>query len=183
MKSNDKTLQALSRVKELEAEESTEATHNELIALLDHRSNHVVGPAAELTGEWELEAAIPSLEKAFYHFLENPTKTDPGCVAKRPIVETLTKLGCANAELFLTGVRTIQLDPMWGKPEDTAAGLRGVSGRALLSIRHPEAMLIHADLLMDTKIETRRIAIDSLAELGTSDAELMLRTLANFPEC
>ncbi len=183
MKSNDKTAQALARITELERDEASEPHGLELVALLGHRSNHVVGAAATLIGDWEVEAAIPELEIAFYRFMENPVKSDPMCVAKRAIVETLTKLNCANTDLFLIALRHIQLEPMWGDPEDTAPGLRGLGGRALVSMHYPEAILVHADLLMDSEVETRRIAVDTLTELGSNEAELLLRITAQaFPQ-
>ncbi len=153
-----------------------------MLGLLKHRSNHVVGPVAELVGAWEIESALPELEESYNRFLVNSIKTDPGCVAKRAIVEAMTKLGSSNSELFLEAVSYIQLDPMWGPPEDTAAGIRGLAGRGLFSMHFPGAMSVHVDLIHDPKIETRRIAIDSLAEIGTNECELILRTLANCPE-
>ncbi|MFP6581377.1 MAG: hypothetical protein VCD00_02340 [Candidatus Hydrogenedentota bacterium] len=122
-----------------------------------------------------MEEAIPDLEKAFFRFMGNPVKTDPMCAAKHPILESLTKLGAANSDLFLKAARHQQWEPMWGKPEDTAATVRALGGRGLASMRYPEAMLILGELLLDREIETRRITVDTFIELGGNDAEVLLR--------
>lgn len=175
MKTNDKTRLALERIAALEHEDPTQETEAELTALLGHRSNHVVGAAATLAAEWEMVEAIPDLEKAFFRFMQNPIKTDPMCAAKRPVLESLTTLGAANSDLFLQAARHEQWEPMWGNPEDTAPAVRALGGRGLVSMHYPEAMLVLAELLLDREIETRRITVGTFVELGTNDAELLLR--------
>lgn len=175
MKGNDRTEQALGRLKRLRDGVDSPVNREELLSLLTNKSNHVVGGAADLIGDWEIEEAIGALEETFDRFMEDPVKVDPTCSAKRPLVENLIKIGGCDGSLFLAAARHVQMEPMWGKPVDTAASVRGLGGRGLFSMHYPGAMEVHAELIMDREIETRRIAVDTLTELGTNDAMLLLR--------
>lgn len=180
MKSGDKTQSALSRITVLRAQEPCASVREELTKLLGHGSNHVVGAAAEVLKDWNASDAVPEMELAFHRFMKTPTDSDPGCAAKRPLLEALTRSGCTNAELFLAASRHIQMEAVWGKPVDTAPGVRGLAGRGLVTMHHPGAILVLADLLLDPEIETRRITVDTLVELGSNEAELLLRVGAQL---
>lgn len=143
--------------------------------LLGHRSNHVVGRAARLAGAWGAAEAIPELVGAFDRFLQLPVKTDPGCEAKQPVIEALFALGHSDPEIYLSGVRYRQPEPSFGPPIDTAAGVRGASGHALLYTGYPDAWFALVALLNDPEPRTRRMAMESLGGSGSYHAELLLR--------
>jgi HEAT repeat protein len=176
MAKRDTTQEALDRLRELEAEEPSDDGMGEIRAFLKHRVNHVAGRAAEVAEVWQAEALIPDLEQAFHRFLKNPVKTDPMCAAKLPMAKCLQKLDYASPDLLLVGVRHVQMEPVWGEPEDTAPGLRGACGRALAAMHYPEAYLELARLLMDSEPEARRSAVDTLRWLAGPESELLLRT-------
>ncbi|PCJ63675.1 MAG: hypothetical protein COA73_05230 [Candidatus Hydrogenedentota bacterium] len=176
MAKRDTTQAALDRLRELESEEPSESGLVEIRQHLKHRSNHVVGRGAQVAQEWKANELIPYLEKAFYRFMENPVKIDPTCIAKRSIVKCLEQLEYTSPDLMLIGIRHVQMEPMWGDPEDTAPGLRGACGRALAVMRYPEVYLAMARLLVDPEAEARRSAVDTLQWLGGSESELLLRT-------
>ncbi len=68
----------------------------------------------------------------------------------------------------------------WREPEprgsqDTAAGVRGASGHALLNMGYPDAYLEMASLVRDRDPRTRRMVMESLGATGSYQAELLLR--------
>jgi len=154
----DRTEQALARIRELEDSEADGAFREELRGYIDHRSNHVVARAARLASDWHDEEAAPHLAEAFERFMANPVNSDPGCVAKRAIVEALTPLGHIDPAVYLAGVRHVQMEPAFTerRVEDTAPGLRAASGRALLMTHYAQAYLFVIDLLNDSETEARR---------------------------
>ena len=175
MPKKDPSQQALDELRALEQDEPSDAGIARLRKLLAHRSNHVAGRAARLAGEWKAEGLIPELLSAFERFLQDPVKKDPGCAAKQPIIEALDTLEHSNPDVYLTGVRHFQPEPSWGPPEDTAAGVRGASGHALLNCGYPDAYLEMASLVRDPQARTRRMAMESLGGTGAYQAELLLR--------
>jgi hypothetical protein len=176
MVKRDPTQEALDQLSELLQDGYDESHLNQIQKFLDHRSNHVVGKTAELIQEWELEQFKSELEANFFRFMMNPVKSDAMCVAKRSIVQCLMHLAVPAEKVYLTGLTHIQLEPVFGKPEDTAPGLRGDSGRALAKTDHPDTFRFHATLIMDSQSETRRIAVKTLTDLATIESELLLRT-------
>ena len=52
---------------------------------LADRSNHVIGRAADIVGESEEKSFIEDLRKAYQRLMNDPLKSDPGCVARRPL--------------------------------------------------------------------------------------------------
>jgi hypothetical protein len=206
MAKNDPAQRALNELWAMEDSERTEEGVASLRKLLAHRSNHVVGRAAALAQQWEVEELVPDLVEAFSRFMANPVKTDPTCAAKKPIIEALTALGHNDPEIYLQGVHHVQIEPMYEgddarrwKPslkrrvwedfprrggDDTAADLRGISGDALLGCRYGDAYQEMATLLMDSDSRTRRIAMESLGGTASDRSELLIRMalLAGDPE-
>ncbi len=175
MPKKDPSQEALDALRALEQDEPTEAGIDHLRKLLEHRSNHVVGRAARLGGAWKAGRLVPDLLRGFDYFLKDPVKRDPGCVAKRAIIEALVVLEHREPEVYLSGVRHVQPEPVFGGSEDTAAVLRGVCGEGLLECRYTDKYLVLADLVMDVDPRTRRVAVESLGRTDTPEAELLLR--------
>lgn len=184
MPRKDPGKQALDELRALERESPSEAGIARLRKLLDHRSNHVVGRAARLARDWDAEALIPELLAAFERFMEAPEKSDPGCAAKQPLIEALDTLGHSNPDVYLAGIRHFQHEPVYGGSEDTAAGVRGANGHALLNCGYADGFLEMAALVRDPEARTRRMAMESLGGSGAYQAEIILRVavLAGDPE-
>ena len=83
---------------------------------LTERNNFVVAKAADLTREFSLHDLTPDLLKAFDRFFENPEKSDPQCWAKNAISRTLAAFEVQDPEVFLRGMRHIQLEAGLGRP-------------------------------------------------------------------
>jgi HEAT repeat protein len=165
-------LNALALVEEVAQRESA------LREALRGMSNFVAARAAHLAGQWGCKSLIPNMTKAFERFLENPVKTDKGCVAKLAIAEALNALDYDSEEVFLQGIRHFQLEPAYGAPDDTAEILRGECAAGLVRIGYPDVLPELADLLLDKSAAARLAAARAVGGVGGEAAEMMLRLKA-----
>ena len=145
---------------------------------LAHRSNHVVGRAARAAREAEFTSLAPDLVAAFPRWLEDPVRSDSGCVAKAEIVHALLSFGHAAPDVFLRGAAHVQREPAFGPPIDTAPELRATSAMALVATGHPAALAICVGLLVDPEAAARAGAIRALVASGHTGVALLLRFFA-----
>jgi hypothetical protein len=144
---------------------------------LSDRVSIVVARAAELAGELCGTALVPEMSAAFHRFLSDPSK-DKGCLAKTAIVEALTRLEHPDPEVFLEGIRHVQMEPVWGGSEDTAAWLRGLCAIGLVGCDHPQVLSRLVDVLADREKSARLGAARALGGLGRPEGALLLRLKA-----
>src|SRR5688500_9786375 len=134
----------LSRLNELRADPTAQASLELLTKALADRSNRVAARAAEIVREAKLEALLPHVAAVLRRFMADPVKTDPGCAAKRAAAQALYELGAAERDLLLEGARFVQHEPSFGRkfdePLDTAAELRAVCALALVRVGHPQQL-------------------------------------------
>src|ERR1017187_4588156 len=97
-----------------------EATIEPLSKALTNRNNFVVAKAAELVRQFQLTQLTPELLNAIDRFFEDAVKTDPQCWAKNAISRALAAFEHQDAEVFLRGMKHIQLEPAYGGPSDSA---------------------------------------------------------------
>lgn len=135
---------------------------------LQDRSPSVVYTAARRIQQREIQELQREAAHACERFL---TEKDPGCRAKRALLETLSN----EPDLFLKTLKYIQLEPSFGGPEDTAAELRGLAAVKLAQCGWPDAAEHILPLLVDPQLPARLSAVRALAFLGES---LVLRLLA-----
>jgi HEAT repeat protein len=145
----------LSAVSALRAAPASPETRAALRKALASRYSPVVARAADFAGEFILSELEPDLVLAFGRCMVNPTKTDPGCGAKTAVVEALYRMEAYCADTYLAGIGHVQMEPVWGGREDTAAKLRGVSALGLVRINYPNVMLQLAQLLADPVADAR----------------------------
>jgi HEAT repeat protein len=148
---------------------------------LAHRNNFVVAKAADLAREFGLTDMTPELLKAFNRFFENPEKSDPQCWAKNAISRTLAAFEIQEPEIFLRGMRHIQLEPVWGGRSDTAGTLRATCALALVQCRHftNDELLAHLiDLFADKDKTVRGEVARAVEQVGSPSASLLLRLRA-----
>jgi hypothetical protein len=117
---------------------------------------------------------------AFERFVADGVAQDPGCFAKFRIAEALYKLEIPSEDIFLTGIRYVQLEPAWGGSEDTACSLRNVCALGLVNSSYGEVMLELADLLADRVASVRSGAIRAIAVSGQMAALPLLRYKAQM---
>jgi hypothetical protein len=155
----------------------------EVAKALTLRNNLIVSKAATLALHHHLTSLMPNLAAAFLRFLENATKSDPQCWAKNALAKTLAAFEYQEQELFLTGMRHIQLEPVWGGSADTAGTLRGTCALALAQCRelNSHRLLVHlVPLLADKEIPVRVNVVRAIEQVGTDSAALLLRLLAEL---
>src|SRR5436190_529244 len=111
------------------------ATVDSLRKALANRNNYVAAKASKITVELGLKSLLPDLLSAFDRFFIDPVKSDPQCWAKNALVQALAALGHDESAVFIRGLRHIQMEPVWGGQEDTAAALRGNCALALVACR------------------------------------------------
>jgi HEAT repeat protein len=131
--------------------------------------------AAQIAGHRRIADLAPDLVRAFDRFTAG---TDKGCQAKIAIAEALNRLDDRSDEVYLRGIRHVQMEPAFGGQIDVAADLRAACAVALANMQHPQAACELTSLLVDKEINPRRAAIKSLAHLGTESSELVIRLKA-----
>lgn len=93
-----------------------EARVEPLRKALAHRNNFIVAKAADLVRDFRIAELTPELLAAFDRFFDNPVKIDPQCWAKNGLSRALAALEHQDAEIYLRGMRHIQMEPVWGGP-------------------------------------------------------------------
>jgi len=157
---------------------SPEAAEPALIKALTHRNNLLVAMAAAMTVHHQLSKLTPNLVAAFPRFLEDGTKTDPQCWAKNAIAKALASFEYQDPEVFLAGMRHIQLEASWGPPVDSAGTLRGTCALALVQCRdlnNHRLLGYLIPLMADKEVSVRVNAARAIEQVGTDSAALLLR--------
>jgi HEAT repeat protein len=176
-RSFEQLIAALDALRELPEESRIEALRKALTA----RNNFAVGKAADLVREFRAVQLEPELLAAFDRFFENAVKTDPQCWAKNALSRALAALEHQDAEVFLRGMRHIQMEPVWGGRSDTAGTLRSTCAFALVqcrSLTETELLAHLVDLLADKDKAVRAEVVRAIAQLDSPSASLLLRLRA-----
>jgi hypothetical protein len=153
---------------------------------LAHRNNFVVGKTADLVRELyvpepRMAELTPELLTAFDRFFENPVKTDPQCWAKNALSRVLAAFEHQDPDIFLRGMRHIQLEPVWGGTSDSAGTLRATCALALAqcrSLRETDLLAHLVDLLADKDKTVRVEVIRAIEQVGSTSSTLLLRLRA-----
>ncbi len=120
----------LSSIRRLRDQQLTAEIAAELRAALRDKSNLIVAAGAAIVGDQNLAEMQSDLKAAFERFLVDPVKNDKLCRAKVAVIQSLDKLGYEQADLYLRAASHVQLEPVWGGTEDTAAPFaRSLSSR------------------------------------------------------
>lgn len=162
---------------------SPPAAEPELAKALNLRNNLLVSRAAGLVLHHGLTRLAPNLAGAFPRFLENSVKTDPQCWAKNALAKALAAFGYQDFELFLSGMRHTQLEPVWGGSSDTAGPLRGTCALALVQCRELNSHRVLGyltPLFADKELTVRVNAVRAVEQVGTDSAVLLLRLRAEL---
>jgi hypothetical protein len=175
MSKTDPVEAALDAIGELRAAGSPEEAAAQVRPYLKNRSNLVVAKAAKVTGELHLSSLLPDLVAAFDHHWVNPAKLDRRCAATTEIVTILYELDYTEPDIYLRGIRHVQKEASFGPPVDVAAKLRGVCAQGLLRTRHPDAMTLVVNLLVDPEPPARLGAVRALSTNGGQAGVLLLR--------
>ena len=162
---------------------SAEAARPELARALKQRNNLLAARAADLVLHHQLTELLPDLAAAFGRFLENAAKSDPQCWAKNALAKALAAFEYQEPELFLTGMRHMQLEPVWGGSADTAGPLRGTCALALAQCRTLSSHRVLAcltPLFADKEVSVQVNTARAVEQIGTDSAALLLRLRAEL---
>jgi HEAT repeat protein len=165
----------LARLKQLEEAPPSDDARREIRQALSGSSSALAARAARAVAKLGLQDLASELVAAFHRSLQTPVKTDPGCRAKLSIIEALNKLDYPEADVFLHGIRHVQMEPSYGPPVDTADHLRAACAFSLYRIGYAELLCELVTLLMDREPVVRRAAVKVLSELGQETGEMLLR--------
>src|SRR5947207_8572150 len=164
----------LNRVREAERPEAAAVLRK---ALAD-RVNVVVAKAANLAADLDLRDLIPDLLRAFDRLMEEAVKRDPQCWGKNAVAKALKELEHRESAPFLRGARHVQMEPVWGGQEDTAAPLRGICLLALIActdLTRQEILRHLVNGMAETAAPVRADSARALGEMGGDDSALLLR--------
>ncbi len=172
--------QKLEALEALRAAPDAPSTVEQLRKALKDRNGYAVSKAAHIVGELQLRALVPDLVAAFERLLIEPVKSDPQCWGKNAIVKALKDLEHHDATVYLRGTAHVQLEPVWGGQEDTAATLRGACALALVDCALDDfQVLIHlTELLADREKPVRIDAARAVGQMGREEGALLLRLKA-----
>jgi HEAT repeat protein len=175
---NDKVEKQLAELKTLRGAGLTPQSAAQLKKSLADKVSLVVAKAAQICGELNAVGFIPELKGAFEHMFE---AKDQQCWAKNALAKALKDLGVQESAVFLRGVRHVQMEPVWGGSEDTAATLRGTCAMGLVQCNDlpRDDVLRHLiDSLADKIANVRMDAVRSLEQMGGREVLLLLRLKA-----
>jgi hypothetical protein len=169
------TEEKLTHLADLATRPISDESMKELKKALAAANNLVVAKAAKVAAECHLDVLAQPLADAFTRFIGKPAKADQRCFAKVALVEALDTLDYRDYEVFLKGVHHVQMEPVYGGQEDTAAGLRAKSAIALAKHEYPDVFFELVPLLTDAEPQPRIAAIKALTYLNEDKSELLLR--------
>lgn len=148
---------------------------------LGHRNNFIAAKAADLVREFALTKLTADLLASFDRFFEDPVRSDPQCWAKNALSRSLAAFEHQDEEVFLRGMRHIQMEPVWGGQSDTAGTLRATCALALVQCRSltERDLLTHlVELLADKDKSVRAEVVRAIEQVGSPSAVLLLRLRA-----
>lgn len=152
-----------------------------LRTLLLDSSNLIVSEAAGLAAERGLRELNPDLASAFNRFLLDSSSSDKGCRALTALIDALNRLEYGEENVFLSGIRHVQVEHFWGAPpEDMAAQLRADSAMGLVRLGHRDRLMFATDLLADPWKMARIGAARALGVSGLLEAVPLLRYKARI---
>jgi hypothetical protein len=154
---------------------------------LTHRNNYLVSRAARAVQQLSLADLTGALLQAAGRFFEGGAETDPQCWAKIALLQALSSLGYDEPELYLRGLRCVQMEPVRLGRVDTAAPLRAQCAHALIDSRQisdPELLRHLVETLFDPEPRVRTEAARAVGRLARAESALLLRArcLAADPE-
>ena len=150
---------------------------------LAHKNNFMVAKAADLMRDFHLTSLTAEVLAAFDRFFDDPVKSDPQCWAKNALSRTLAAFEYQEVEVFLRGMRHIQMEPVWGGSSDTAGTLRATCALALVQCRSllEVDLLTHlVELFADKDKSVRVEAVRAVEQVGSHSASLLLRLRATL---
>jgi hypothetical protein len=150
---------------------------------LRDRVNLMVAKAARIAAGRRMTELIPDLLASFERLMEKAAERDPQCWGKSAIVKALVEMEHGECAVFVRGLRHVQLEPVWGRSEDTAASLRGQCAVALpacTDLTRARIFRLLADAVADQDFTVRLEVVRALAQMEGEEGALLLRMKARL---
>jgi HEAT repeat protein len=174
----DAKLAAIDALRSAEPETDRDAALRKALA---DRNNYIAAKAARVAGDVGARALLPDLLAAFARFMTDAPKADPQCWAKIAIIKALSELGHDEPDVYIRGLRHVQMEPVWGGKEDTAAALRASCALAVAGCRgisDLDALEFLLETLLDSDKTVRAEAARAIARFDRRESALILRLRA-----
>lgn len=168
----------LAKVKALRYAENSDKNLELLRGALDRGEGLVVAEAASVAAEWYAVELGADLVAAFDRLGVGGYEIDPQCYGKQAAIKALRQLGWGEPEVFMRACRLVQLEPVWGDKEDSAAPLRAGAAHALTECpRASKEQVLGTliDMLSDAAWTVRLEALRAIANSGYAEAPWLLR--------
>lgn len=134
----------------------------------------LVGRAARLVEGFQAAEFCPQMATVLAALVARGDGADKGCAAMLALARALVNLDHDEAELYLAGMKFVQMEASWGPAVDVAAELRAACAMGLVNSRHSGKLHALTDLLVDKEWGARVGAIRALAAVGREPAMLLL---------
>lgn len=134
----------------------------------------LVVKAARLVEGFQAAEFCPQMAQALAALMARADGADKGCAAMLALARALVNLDYDEAELYLRGMKFIQMEASWGPAVDVAADLRATCAMGLVNSRCAGKLQALTDLLVDKEWGARVGAIRALAAVGSEPAMLLL---------
>src|SRR4051812_17845817 len=170
---NDPIESALARLDDIPTHSPVGKT--EFAKALNAKSNLVVAKAARLIGAAHWVDLNNELVAAFDRMIAKGATVDKACAAMIAIARTLVQLEFDAPDLYLRGIRHIQMEASYGPSIDTATELRAVSAMGLANSTYPHKLRELFPLLVEKEGQVRVGVVRAMAVIGTEAASLLLR--------
>ncbi len=170
----------LSAIRQLRELQPSPQVTSELRAALGDKSNLIIAAAAAIVGDQNSIGLSAELVAAFDRCLVDPLKNDKLCRGKIAVIQALDKLEHERTDIFLRAASHVQLEPVWGGSEDTAAPLRAAAILSLARLDYHGLLPLLVDSLTDPQKEVRIVAAQALGHHGSEPASLLLRLKARM---
>jgi HEAT repeat protein len=169
----DRVDRLVSELAEIRKQGRTDAGLARVLVALRDKDSYVVSRAIDIADAWGADSLAEDVVKAFERFV---TSADPGCAVKERAAKALCEWGSPHGKsVFERGVSLVQMEAVWGKSEDVAAGVRGWSALGLAAMGHWDQVRLILPLLADPERHARILGARALAQGASDAAEALLR--------
>jgi HEAT repeat protein len=174
----DLTEQTLERLSALKSNADDATIAKEVKTHLSNRSNLVIAKAAQIARERGTTGLLQELTAAFQKLMKDPQRLDKRCAALTQIALALYEMDYQDSDVYLKGMRHVQMEGSFGPPVDFAAALRGICAQGLVRTQRAGALGEVVSLLVDPEVPARVGAVRALATNGGEAGALVLRLKA-----
>ena len=143
-----------------------------------YEAGRCLGKAASLAAEWQAAGLASDIQNAFYRLNKGGLEDDPQCWGKVGIIKALFELAWQDADVYLQGCKTVQLEPVYGGKEDSAVAVRTASIQILVQLPAVATAVVTstlADLLADPSSKVRAAAARASVCCPVEVAQPLLR--------